>query len=115
MRRLRHRRREARARIAGRRGSRRRAARELVRGRDGVPSARGEAHMERVSGARREADRTALRNEVRTALALALVSPAPRALVETLAAVAGLLEALEELPGETPATRDLARSIGARA
>ena len=39
-----------------------------------------------------------LRREVRTALELAIVALAPRDLVERLAAAAGLLEAIAELP-----------------
>jgi hypothetical protein len=43
-----------------------------------------------------------LRREVRTALELAVVALAPSALIERLAAAAGLLEALIELPANSP-------------
>ena len=47
-------------------------------------------------------DLTHLRREARTALELAVVALAPTDLVDRLAAVAGLLEALIELPSNTP-------------
>ena len=43
-----------------------------------------------------------LRREVRTALELAVVALAPSELIERLAAAAGLLEALIELPANSP-------------
>jgi hypothetical protein len=43
-----------------------------------------------------------LRREVRTALELAVVALAPSKLIERLAAAAGLLEALMELPPSSP-------------
>src|SRR6185436_18735474 len=43
-----------------------------------------------------------LRREARTALELAVVALAPSALVDELAAAAGLLEALVELPSNSP-------------
>jgi hypothetical protein len=46
-------------------------------------------------------DLSHLRRDVRTALELAVVSLAPSDLVDRLAAVAGLLEALAELPKDS--------------
>jgi hypothetical protein len=43
-----------------------------------------------------------MRREVRTALELALVALAPNELVDRLATSAGLLEALVELPDDSP-------------
>jgi hypothetical protein len=43
-----------------------------------------------------------LRRESRTALELAVVAMAPAELIERLAAAAGLLEAIAELPTNTP-------------
>jgi hypothetical protein len=43
-----------------------------------------------------------LRREIRTALELAVVALAPSNLIDGLAAVAGLLEALVELPPKSP-------------
>jgi hypothetical protein len=43
-----------------------------------------------------------LRREVRTALELAVVALAPSDLIDRLAAAAGLLEALLELPAQSP-------------
>jgi len=43
-----------------------------------------------------------LRREARTALELAVVALAPSALIDELAATAGLLEALVELPANSP-------------
>lgn len=43
-----------------------------------------------------------LRREIRTALELAVVALAPFDLIEPLAAAAGLLEALVELPSRSP-------------
>lgn len=43
-----------------------------------------------------------LRREIRTALELAVVALAPFDLIERLAAAAGLLEALVELPSRSP-------------
>lgn len=45
---------------------------------------------------------THLRREVRTALELAVVALAPSELIDRLAAAAGLLEALIELPANSP-------------
>jgi hypothetical protein len=55
-----------------------------------------------------------VRREVRTALELALVALAPPKLVDQLASAAGLLEALEDLPGDTLPIPELAESITAR-
>lgn len=49
-----------------------------------------------------------LRREVRTALELAIVALAPEDLVERLAAAAGLLETIAELPLEAPPIAALA-------
>ncbi len=43
-----------------------------------------------------------LRREIRTALELAVVALAPSDLIDGLAAAAGLLEALVELPAKSP-------------
>lgn len=56
-----------------------------------------------------------LRREARTALELALVSLAPMELVERLAAAAGLLEALAELPAGSPPARALVPAVTDRA
>jgi len=48
-----------------------------------------------------------LRRETRTALELAIVEFAPTDLVERLALVAGLLEALAEFPAESPPAQAL--------
>ncbi len=47
-------------------------------------------------------DLSHLRRETRTALELAVVAPAPTDLVDRLAWAAGLLEALSELPPDSP-------------
>ena len=47
-------------------------------------------------------DLTHLRREARTALELALVDFAPTDLIERLAVASGLLEALVELPADSP-------------
>ena len=49
-----------------------------------------------------ELDLSHLRRETRTALELAVVTLAPQALTDRLAAAAGLLEALVELPPDSP-------------
>jgi hypothetical protein len=61
-------------------------------------------------------DLSHLRREARTALELAIVELAPTDLIERLALVTGLLEALSELPAESapaialgPSTADRAR------
>lgn len=46
-------------------------------------------------------DLSHLRREMRTALELAVVMLAPASLIDRLAAAAGLLEALVELPGDS--------------
>lgn len=62
------------------------------RGRDSPPS----------TTAGPEPNLSHLRRETRTALELAVVALAPSELVERLAAAAGLLEALIELPANSP-------------
>lgn len=47
-------------------------------------------------------DLSHLRRETRTALELAVVAPAPSQLVDRLAWAAGLLEAISELPPDSP-------------
>jgi len=54
-----------------------------------------------VAPDRAQMDLSHLRRESRTALELAVVAMAPSALVDRLAAVAGLLEALGELPTDS--------------
>ncbi len=49
-----------------------------------------------------ELDLSHLRRETRTALELAVVTLAPQAVTDRLAAAAGLLEALVELPPNSP-------------
>ena len=47
-------------------------------------------------------DLSHLRREARTALELAIVALAPSELIDRLAVVAGLLEAMSELPSDSP-------------
>jgi len=56
-----------------------------------------------------------LRQEVRTALELAIVALAPASLVDQLAVVAGLLEALETLPTGSARVAALAVELTRRA
>jgi hypothetical protein len=56
-----------------------------------------------------------LRREARTALELAVVALAPSDLVERLAAIAGLLEALIELPANSPPALALVPGLVERA
>jgi hypothetical protein len=56
-----------------------------------------------------------LRREVRTALELAIVALAPADLIERLAAAAGLLEAVVELPLDAPPVSALAPKTTANA
>jgi len=56
-----------------------------------------------------------LRREVRTALELAAVALAPEDLIDGLAAAAGLLEALEELPADDEPVATLAAHAARRA
>jgi hypothetical protein len=56
-----------------------------------------------------------LRRDARTALELAVVALAPAALVDRLAASAGLLEALAELPAESPPVVALVPRVVTRA
>jgi hypothetical protein len=60
-------------------------------------------------------DLTHLRREARTALELALVDFAPTDLIERLAVVSGLLEALVELPPDSPPALALGPPTVARA
>lgn len=55
-----------------------------------------------VQGSSSNLDLRHLRRDTRTALELAVVALAPEDLIDGLAAVAGLLEALEELPRDSP-------------
>ena len=55
-----------------------------------------------------------LRRETRTALELAVVALAPLELLERLAAAAGLLEALIELPANSPPAMTLMPGVVAR-
>ncbi len=74
--------------------------------------------MDEVARSTRKAhrpERRHLRREVRTALELAIVALAPPKLVEELAIAAGLLEALEDLPGDSIPVRDLGDAIAGRA
>jgi len=52
-----------------------------------------------------------LRREARTALELAVIALAPSELIERLAAAAGLLEALIELPANSPPALALAPGV----
>jgi hypothetical protein len=60
-------------------------------------------------------DLSHLRREARTALELAIVALAPSELVDRLAAVAGLLEALVELPTDSAPVSALVPTVAARA
>jgi len=60
-------------------------------------------------------DVTHLRREARTALELAVVALAPWRLIEGLAMLAGLLEALSELPLDSPPVVALFPKVRARA
>lgn len=62
-----------------------------------------------------ELDRRHLRRETRTSVELAIAALAPRPLVDQLAAVAGILEALDELPTDAAPVRAMTASIVARA
>ena len=59
-------------------------------------------------------DLSHLRRDVRTALELAVVSLAPSDLVDRLAAAAGLLEALAELPKDSAPVIALVPKLGTR-
>jgi len=56
-----------------------------------------------------------LRRETRTALELAIVALGPMELVEKLAAAAGLLEAIVELPSDSPPVIALTDKLAKRA
>jgi hypothetical protein len=60
-------------------------------------------------------DLTHLRREVRTAVELSILEFAPGDLVDRLAVVAGLLEALAELPSDSPPAIALGPSTAERA
>lgn len=59
-------------------------------------------------------DLSHLRRETRTALELAVAALAPEALIDRLAACAGLFEALGELPAGTPPVVALGPRLAAR-
>jgi hypothetical protein len=59
-------------------------------------------------------DLSHLRREARTALELAVVALAPSPLIDELAAAAGLLEALVELPSNSPPVAALVPKVGRR-
>jgi hypothetical protein len=59
-------------------------------------------HSTEVEHVESQMDLSHLRRESRTALELAVVAMAPSELVDRLAAAAGLLEALAELPTDSP-------------
>ena len=58
---------------------------------------------------------THLRRDTRTALELAIVELAPNDLIDQLAVVTGLLEALAELPADSPPALALGPSTADRA
>jgi hypothetical protein len=63
----------------------------------------------------RALDLTHLRRETRTALELAVVAMVTEALLDRLATAAGLLEALSELPPDSPPSIALAPKAASRA
>ena len=66
------------------------------------------------TGAETPLDLSHLRRETRTALELAVVALAPMNLIEPLASVAGLLEALVELPPDSPPVLALVPKVSQR-
>jgi hypothetical protein len=66
-------------------------------------------------GAETPLDLSHLRREARTALELAVVALAPIDLIDRLAGVAGLFEALEELPSNSPPVLALLPRVSKRA
>jgi hypothetical protein len=56
-----------------------------------------------------------VRREVKTALELAIVALAPPDLLDELGAIAGLLDAINELPLDSPPARTLLPKVFARA
>jgi hypothetical protein len=56
-----------------------------------------------------------LRREARTALELAIVAMVPQSLMERLAAATGMLEALAEIPADSPPARALVPTTVTRA
>jgi hypothetical protein len=75
----------------------------------GAPETRSEDAMQSTMQLRH------LARETSSALELALVRMAPNALIEELAAVAGLLGALQELPLDTESLRVWATQVAGRA
>jgi hypothetical protein len=69
---------------------------------------------EKAKIAGRQLDLSHLRRETRTALELAVVALAPREIIDELAAIAGLLEALVELPPNSPPVVALVPTVAAR-
>lgn len=67
-----------------------------------------------MSGSETKLDRRQLRRETRTALELAIAALAPPGIVDGLAAVTAILEALEELPPEAAPVRATSETIVAR-
>jgi hypothetical protein len=72
-------------------------------------------HPERGERTQPQMDLNHLRRETRTALELAVVALAPTDLIDRLAAVAGLLEALVELPSNSPPVIALVPTLTTRA
>ena len=62
-----------------------------------------------------EIDLVHLRREARTALELAIIAMVPQSLMERLAAVTGMLEALSEIPADSPPARALIPTTVTRA
>ncbi len=56
-----------------------------------------------------------LRREARTALELAIVAMVPQSLMDRLASATGMLEALAEIPAESPPARALVPTTVSRA
>jgi hypothetical protein len=72
-------------------------------------------HAAAGKGSDQEMDLRHLRREARSALELAVASLAPTALIDRLAMAAGLLEALNELPSDSPPVIALVPSVVTRA
>ena len=66
-------------------------------------------------GSTMQLDLSHLRREARTALELAIIELAPTDLIDRLAAVTGLLEALAELPADSAPALALGPATGKRA
>jgi hypothetical protein len=69
---------------------------------------------EKAKSSGRQLDLLHLRRETRTALELAVVALAPRGVIDELATVAGLLEALVELPPDSPPVVALVPTVADR-